>query len=149
MRSLRGFLVAILCALLPGVATAGATETVVARVNKTTQTLTVYFDGWPIHRDWPVSTARPGKCTPNGLFRAQSLSRYHRSSLYNNAPMPFAIFFNGNYAVHGTDQTERLGTPASAGCVRLHPDNAEILFDLTLSVGLKNMWVEIIAPPTE
>ena len=57
--------------------------------------------------------------------------------------MPFSIFFHSHYAIHGTDQISRLGSPASAGCIRLHPDNAHVLFDLTREVGLKNMKVVI------
>lgn len=84
---------------------------------------------------WPVSTARPGKCTPVGTFRPQALKRMHHSTLYDGAPMPWSIFFSGNYAIHGTDQIERLGQPASAGCVRLHPENAEALFGWVLEAG--------------
>ncbi len=84
---------------------------------------------------WPVSTARPGKVTPTGTFQPQTLKRMHYSTLYNNAPMPFSIFFYGNYAIHGTNQVDRLGTTASAGCVRLHPAHAETLFNLVLQVG--------------
>lgn len=84
---------------------------------------------------WPVSTARDGKCTPVGTYRPVLLKRMHYSTLYDGAPMPHSIFFSGNYAIHGTTQTERLGTPASAGCVRLHPDNAETLFGYVREVG--------------
>jgi len=84
---------------------------------------------------WPVSTARPGKVTPTGTFQPQTLKRMHYSTLYNNAPMPFSIFFYGNYAIHGTNQVDRLSTTASAGCVRLHPAHAEMLFNLVLQVG--------------
>ena len=113
-----------------------------ARVDLSSQTMTVLFDG-AVQYGWPVSTARAGKVTPVGVFTAQFLSRHHRSSLYNNAPMPYSIFFRGNYAIHGTDQISRLGTPASAGCVRLHPDHAAVLFDLVRQVGLANMSVVI------
>ncbi len=84
---------------------------------------------------WPVSTARPGKCTPTGTYRPQLLKRMHYSTLYDWAPMPFSIFFSGNYAIHGTTQTDRLGQTASAGCVRLHPENAEALFGWVLEAG--------------
>ena len=57
--------------------------------------------------------------------------------------MPYSIFFRGNYAIHGTDQISRLGSPASAGCVRLHPEHAATLFFMTQSVGLRNMKVVI------
>ena len=90
-----------------------------------------------------MSTARRGKVTPRGTWTAKWLSRHHKSSRYNNAPMPFSIFFNGHYAIHGTNQVSRLGRPASAGCVRLHPDHAAILFAKTKQVGLDNMKVVI------
>ena len=57
--------------------------------------------------------------------------------------MPYAIFFHHGYAVHGTDQLARLGRPASHGCVRLHPDNAALLFDLAQTMGLENVTVVI------
>ena len=57
--------------------------------------------------------------------------------------MPYAIFYSGHYAVHGTYNTKRLGRPASAGCVRVHPDHAKRLFSLTRKVGLSNMLVVV------
>ncbi|SMX38287.1 L,D-transpeptidase [Maliponia aquimaris] len=119
-----------------------AAAPLVAKVDVSTQTMTVIYNGQVAYR-WPVSTARPGKITPTGQWNAQWLSKYHRSSIYNNAPMPFAIFFNGDYAIHGTDQISRLGRPASAGCVRLHPEHAAVLFELTQQVGKANMKVVI------
>jgi hypothetical protein len=44
--------------------------------------------------------------------------------------MPYSIFFNGGYAIHGSYEISRLGRPASHGCIRLHPSNAAILFAL-------------------
>lgn len=109
----------------------------VAKVNVSTQTMTVTHRGKVKYR-WKVSTARAGKVTPSGSWSAKWLSKNHRSSRYNNAPMPYSIFYSGNYAVHGTDQVSRLGRPASSGCVRLHPDNARVLFELAQREGLKN-----------
>lgn len=127
-------------ALLPGAALA---ERVVARVSIANQTMEVYHEGRHLYT-WSVSTAKAGKVTPTGVYKAEALSRHHRSRLYNNAPMPFAIFYDGHYAIHGTDQIKRLGAPASHGCVRLHPDNAEILFDMVKWEGMENMRVEIV-----
>lgn len=127
--------------LLPGLAFA---DRVVARVSISTQTMKVYHEGRHLFT-WTVSTAKAGKITPTGVFvGAEALSKYHRSRLYNNAPMPFAIFYDGNYAIHGTDQIKRLGQPASQGCVRLHPDNAAILFGMVKAEGMANMRVEIV-----
>jgi lipoprotein-anchoring transpeptidase ErfK/SrfK len=120
----------------------GTAGILVAKVDVSEQTMRVYKNGKQIYR-WRVSTARKGKVTPRGRWSAKWLSRHHKSSLYNNAPMPHSIFFNGNYAIHGTNQVSRLGRPASAGCVRLHPEHARILFNMTQKVGRSNMRVEI------
>jgi lipoprotein-anchoring transpeptidase ErfK/SrfK len=122
---------------------AALAERVVARVSISSQTMTVFHEGRRLFT-WPVSTAKSGKITPTGVFAPEFLSRNHRSKRYNNAPMPFAIFYDGNYAIHGTDQIKRLGTPASHGCVRLHPDNAAILFQMVKAEGMENMRVEIV-----
>ena len=143
-RLLRGWATVVLLAvgvLAPLPALAGQ---LVARVILSTQTMEVYRDGEQLHI-WPVSTARRGHVTPTGTWTAQWLSANHRSSRYNNAPMPWSIFYHGHYAIHGTDQISRLGQPASAGCVRLHPDNARILFRMAQEVGLANMRV-IVEP---
>ncbi|SEP77583.1 L,D-transpeptidase [Thalassovita taeanensis] len=126
-------------ALLTSAATAAQIE---ARVDLSDQLMTVSLDGQPLYV-WPVSTARFGKVTPVGNFTAQFLSRDHYSSLYHHAPMPFSIFFYGNYAIHGTTEVSRLGTPASSGCIRLHPENAQILFAFAQQVGLPNTHVVI------
>jgi lipoprotein-anchoring transpeptidase ErfK/SrfK len=116
---------------------------VIARVDKSSQTMTVYHHGKVIG-EWPVSTARAGKVTPSGTWTAKSMKRYHRSSRYKNAPMPYSIFYNGHFAIHGTNQVKRLGRPASAGCIRLHPANAAKLFNLVKSEGLGNMRVVVV-----
>ena len=74
----------------------------------------------------------------------QLLSKHHRSSRYNNAPMPYAIFYSGHYAIHGTDQVSRLGHPASAGCVRLDPENASLLFDMVREEGMDQTRVIVV-----
>lgn len=133
------------CMLIVGsfVPVSAQSATVVARVDKSSQTMTVYHHG-EIVGEWPVSTARPGKVTPSGTWTAQSMKRYHRSSRYNNAPMPYSIFYNGHFAIHGTNQVKRLGRPASAGCVRLDPGHAAKLFHLVQSEGIGNMRVVIV-----
>jgi lipoprotein-anchoring transpeptidase ErfK/SrfK len=121
-------------------ASTSATAGIVAKVDISSQTMTVTHNGSVKYR-WRVSTARSGKVTPTGAWTAKWLSKNHRSSRYNNAPMPYAIFYNGNYAVHGTNQVSRLGRPASAGCVRLDTGNAAKLYALAQRVGLKNMKI--------
>lgn len=117
-------------------------EQVNVQIDLSDQEMTVLIDQEAYHV-WPVSTARPGKCTPVGQYRVQSMKRMHYSTLYNNAPMPWSIFFRGNYAIHGTTNVDKLGQVASAGCVRLHPDNAETLYELIKARGRANTLIEI------
>jgi lipoprotein-anchoring transpeptidase ErfK/SrfK len=115
---------------------------IVARINISKQTMTVTENGF-IRYQWKVSTARRGYVTPVGSYRAYFASRHHRSRKYDNAPMPYAIFFNGGYAVHATYDLKHLGRPASHGCVRLHPNNAAVFFSLAERNGLGNTKVII------
>jgi hypothetical protein len=104
--------------------------------------------------NWPVSTGREkveydpaGKeepsFTPQGYFELDPKRMYtHHVSGQWRTPMPHAMFFNWvnhgyetGLAIHaatGEDVAE-LGTRASAGCVRLSPEDASTLFDLVKS----------------
>ena len=106
-----------------------AAAQVVVFIDRGTQTMSVSVDGMP-YANWPVSTARRGYRTPVGAFRPQRLARVWYSSKYDDAPMPYSIFFRGGYAIHGTTEIGRLGRPVSHGCVRLHPASARSLFEL-------------------
>lgn len=113
---------------------------IVVTVDKAKQRMFVMVDGE--HRyTWPVSTGLGN--TPSGSYRPQVLSRNHRSRIFNNAPMPFAIFYSGHYAIHGTTAVAQLGTRASKGCVRLHPSNAATLFALVQQRGAANTRILI------
>ena len=81
--------------------------------------------------------------TPYGFWTILEKRPFYRSKKYDNAPMPFAVFFNGGYAVHATFERKRLGTPASHGCVRLDPANAAEFFSMTRENGLANTRVVI------
>lgn len=101
--------------------------------------------------NWPVSTgrerveynsagARLPSYTPSGYYELDPKRFYtnYRSIQWNQA-MPYAMFFNwvhdGNktgLAIHGAtgEDIGLLGMRASAGCVRLAPQNAQLLFKL-------------------
>lgn len=106
------------------------------------QTMSVRVDGITEHR-WAVSTGRKGYPTPKGSFRPVRLERMWYSTKYDYAPMPHSIFFRGGYAIHGTTEVKSLGRPASHGCVRLHPDNAAVLYSLVQQVGRENTTIRV------
>ena len=120
--------------LVMSVAVANAAN-IVAKIDLSDQTMTVYKNGFRKYK-WKVSTARNGYVTPTGQYTVKWASKNHRSRKYNNAPMPYSLFFHGGYAVHGTTDLKRLGRPASHGCVRLDPKNAATLFSMAQEAGL-------------
>lgn len=107
---------------------------VVAHITVSSQNLYLTVNGWPAG-SWPVSTAGVGYHTPRGTFRVQRLAKVWFSKKYDNSPMPNSVFFDGGIAIHGSYHIKSLGRPASHGCVRLHPDNAEKLFALVQQYG--------------
>lgn len=112
----------------------GAAQGVTAEIDIPNQTMTVKQYGETLY-NWKVSTGRTGYRTPGGIYRPQRMHKIWYSKKYDNAPMPYAIFFNGGYAIHGTASTGRLGYPASHGCVRLATENARALYNLVIEVG--------------
>lgn len=113
----------------------------IVTINKVSQKMTVELDGDTLYK-WPVSTGAPGYETPSGTFRPFRLEKEHYSKEWDDAPMPYSIFFTGRgHAVHGSYHVKSLGRRASHGCVRLHPDNAAKLFALVQKTGTSNTRV--------
>lgn len=115
----------------------------VVRVDLSEQRMYVYRDERLIHT-FPVSSGRKGYGTPTGRWNAYWLSPKHRSRKYNNAPMPWAVFFHEGYAVHGTTDLRNLGRPASHGCIRLAPENAKAFFRLVEASGKESTLISIV-----
>ncbi|MDE2445341.1 MAG: L,D-transpeptidase [Alphaproteobacteria bacterium] len=112
-------------------------------ISKVTQHMTVSIDGQQKY-DWLVSTGGPGYDTPSGTFRPFRMEKDYFSKEWDNAPMPYAMFFTAKgHAIHGSYHIKRLGTRASHGCVRLAPENAAMLFALVQKAGLKNSTFQV------
>lgn len=122
--------------------TSNRSNQIVIRVDKSDQEMTVLQAGRRLY-SWPVSTGASGYDTPVGTYQPTWFSRNHRSRQYNNAPMPFAIFFYNGYAIHATFDTWALGRRASHGCVRLSPENARELYDVVYELGKDDTYVVI------
>src|SRR5438045_9733483 len=120
---MRSFLVAF-AGLAVFAATGLAQAKISITIDKNEQWMTVAVDGVERYR-WPVSTGNPSHETPNGSFRTFRMEEDHFSKEFDDAPMPHSIFFTKiGHAIHGTDSVNRLGGPASHGCVRLSRDRA-------------------------
>ncbi len=107
------------------------------------QTLKIY-DGTKLIDTWAVSTGledyKPLKYgqkrfahTPVGRFLPLSLHAKYRSKIWDE-DMPFTVFFTADgvafHAAKSKAAQEKIGRRASAGCVRLKPNEAELLFEL-------------------
>jgi lipoprotein-anchoring transpeptidase ErfK/SrfK len=76
-----------------------------------------------------ISSGKPGKDTPPGIFPILEKKRMHHSRKYDNAPMPFMQRLDQyGIALHAGAIP---GRPASHGCVRLPAAFAAKLFAMT------------------
>jgi len=131
----------LLCAV--AVSGGAASAGVDIRIDKSSQRMTVAVDGKQRYT-WKVSTGKIGYSTPSGTFRPFRMERDHFSQEWDDAPMPYSIFFTyEGHAIHGSLYTSRLGRPASHGCVRLAPQNAATLYSLVSREGLGNTRITI------
>lgn len=122
-----------------------------ANTGKDSETIKVYEFGKLIISG-PVSTGRDEfeaagehhskrdswSVTPTGYYTPSFLDKNHKSKAYGGkfswiiggVKMPYAIFFNGDIALHqaprGTESA--LGKKASGGCIRLTADIASEIF---------------------
>jgi hypothetical protein len=104
---------------------AGPMQIVISIAN---QRLTLYSGGVQIAQA-PVSTGSAGRQTPMGVFTVIQKQKFHRSNLYDSAPMPWMqrITWSG-VAMHAGMLP---GYPASHGCIRMPADFAYRLYGLT------------------
>jgi hypothetical protein len=118
-----------------------ATAGLLITIDKAQQRMIVAKDDMPLY-DWPVSTGQRNYDTPDGVYQPFRMEARHFSREWDDAPMPHSIFFTKiGHAIHGSYDIKRLGHPASHGCVRLHPDNAAILYKLVRAEKMANTRV--------
>lgn len=88
-----------------------------------------------------VSTGRKGYPTKRGCHTVKWMSKMHYSKKYDNAPMPHSIFYHGGFAIHATYEENRLGRPASHGCVRVSRATAKQIFRIVSTYGRQNTQI--------
>jgi len=76
-----------------------------------------------------VATGRAGYGTELGTFRVYRKNRMWYSTIYNNAPMPYSVFFDGGEAFHQGSTSVR-----SHGCVHVGAGNAAWVYSF-LRIG--------------
>lgn len=76
-----------------------------------------------------ISTGRFEKPTPDGIFSILRKTEFYRSKKYDNAPMPFAQFFDpAGIALHAGYVGD---VPNSHGCIHLPAAFAKKLYSVT------------------
>ncbi len=122
-----------------------------ARINKTKQLLYLHIDGKMVDsfktstgdkkHETPIIDRRPS----GPSFQKYTSKKFPGGNYNGLGNMPYVVFIRGGYAIHGTTKGNipKLGKKASHGCIRLHPDNAKIFFELVKQVGLENTWITI------
>ncbi|MEO0326933.1 MAG: L,D-transpeptidase, partial [Myxococcota bacterium] len=97
------------------------------------QTLVAYEGDRPVYAT-SVSTGREGFETPVGTFRVQSkhvsttMDDLMSADPYQIEDVPWTLYFEGNYALHGAFWHGGFGRVRSHGCVNLAPADARWLF---------------------
>tara|TARA_B100000678_G_scaffold286023_1_gene290083 strand:+ start:470 stop:1039 length:570 start_codon:yes stop_codon:yes gene_type:complete len=87
--------------------------------------LYVYRGGVEIGRTF-ILYGVDSKPTPTGVFPILQKDADHRSSTYNNAPMPYTMRLTwGGVAIHGSDVDPKYGTH---GCIGVPTEFARLLF---------------------
>src|SRR5215475_6480210 len=108
------------------------------KVDKAAQRMTVTVNGAQLY-DWPVSTGGSGYDTPSGTFKPFRMEIDHTSDEWDDAPMPYSIFFTQiGHAIHGTYAQRNLGHAVSHGCVRVSVKNAATLWKLVRQEKMAN-----------
>ena len=115
-------------------------RTVCVLVSKREQRMYAWFNGVEISgvHGVKISTARPGKLTPTGYFSVEELAHAGRTSRkYPGAGLFWAMQLHGHIFIHGTNKKNyrKLGTAASAGCVRTRTKVAGILNNIMRDAG--------------
>jgi len=107
---------------------------IVARISE--QTLYLY-NGHELFHRYPVSTGKATTPTPPGQWRISEKielqlgtefgSRWMRLERYDPATEQYQW---SDYGIHGTNEEDKIGTPVSAGCIRLRNTDVENLYGL-------------------
>ncbi|MCA9580118.1 MAG: L,D-transpeptidase, partial [Myxococcales bacterium] len=110
------------------------------------QVLSVWREGAPVFVTL-ISSGKPNHATPPGLYRIETKRAYGKMSSLEDArkpyfadAVPWAMYFQGNYALHAAYWHDMFGHRHSHGCVNLSPKDAKRVFELAGPV-LPDGWL--------
>ncbi len=95
------------------------------------------YEGTTLVRQFLISSGAPQTPTKTGLFRIYAKNKSHNmaSQGYDVPAVPYVLFYDGDFALHGAYWHNDFGFPVSHGCINLRVEDARWLFDWA-SVGM-------------
>ncbi|MCB9125090.1 MAG: L,D-transpeptidase family protein [Caldilineaceae bacterium] len=94
------------------------------------QSLTAWQGDVPVF-ETTVSTGKPGFRTLPGTFAVYR--KYEETRMrgidYDTPDVPWTMYYDGSFAIHGAYWHDNFGTPVSHGCVNLRVPEAKALFE--------------------
>ena len=121
------------------------------QIVKSEQSLYLYVDGVPT-QTWKVSTGILGRETPNfdrhpngRIYDSYTSIKFPGGDYNGLGNMPYAVFIENGFAIHGTAKSNwsKLGSRASHGCIRIHPDNAYLFNRWVRQYGISQIWITV------
>ncbi|MFV8753717.1 L,D-transpeptidase [Nannocystaceae bacterium ST9] len=83
-----------------------------------------------------IASGKPGYSTPTGLYRIITKRAYGKMASLPSEPepywvdaVPWTMYFDGRFALHGAFWHDRFGYRTSHGCINLSAHDAKFLFD--------------------
>jgi lipoprotein-anchoring transpeptidase ErfK/SrfK len=122
-----------------------------AKVNIAKQQMYLYSNGNLVYT-FQVTTGDAKHKTPlmnrypsGPMFVKYTSKKFPGGNYMGLGNMPYVVFIKGGYAIHGTTEgnIKLLGKKVSHGCIRLHPDNAKLFYEMIQMVGMKNVWITV------
>ncbi|MBD2446231.1 L,D-transpeptidase [Nostoc sp. FACHB-152] len=100
------------------------------QVNLSTQRL-IAWEGKKRVYAVAISTGKRTTPTRVGSFKIQSKykSARMRGRDYDVAKVPYTMYYQGSYGIHGAYWHKKFGTPVSHGCINVAPNHAKWLFN--------------------
>lgn len=99
------------------------------QINLSKQRLIAWEGGKPVYAI-VISTGKRSTPTFTGIFEIMSKHRYvrMRGTDYDVPNVPYTMYYDGGYAIHGAYWHNRFGTPVSHGCINVAVNHAKWLF---------------------
>jgi lipoprotein-anchoring transpeptidase ErfK/SrfK len=100
------------------------------QVDLSTQRLVAWEGRKPVYAV-TVSTGKKSTPTRVGSFKIQSKhkSTRMRGRDYDVPNVPYTMYYQGSYGIHGAYWHKKFGTPVSHGCINVAPNHAKWLFN--------------------